>query len=149
MTNISFYHLTCHTLCEALPKLMERAYAAKLKVVVRAATDARVQELDRALWAYDNASFLPHGTDRNEQLDLQPIFITTKTEIPNAATVITLVDNRVDDDIKNFDRCLYLFDGNDPQAVTTAREHWKMFKSEDHQLTYWQQADTGGWQKQG
>jgi DNA polymerase-3 subunit chi len=40
-----------------------------------------------------------------------------------------------------------MFDGNDYEAVTSARARWKTYKAAGHDLTYWQQTDRGGWEK--
>jgi DNA polymerase-3 subunit chi len=42
-------------------------------------------------------------------------------------------------------RCLYLFDGNDPQAVAEARERWRRWRERGALITYWQQTERG-WQ---
>jgi DNA polymerase-3 subunit chi len=40
-----------------------------------------------------------------------------------------------------------MFDGNDAEAVTAARERWRSYKAEGHALTYWQQNARAGWEK--
>ena len=51
MTEIGFYHLTAMPLERALPRLLDRARAADYRIVVRAASEARVQRSRRALVA--------------------------------------------------------------------------------------------------
>lgn len=46
-----------------------------------------------------------------------------------------------------FARAVFLFDGSDQEAVADARLHWKRLKGEGHDLTYWQQAETGRWER--
>jgi DNA polymerase III subunit chi len=146
-TEVNFYHLTRDTLEAALPKLAARAYASGLRTVIRAGDEARVQALDGLLWTFEDDSFLPHGTPRNGHGDLQPIYISSGTEVPNAARLLMLVDGRLDDDINTFDRCFYLFDARDDEQVSRARQAWKQLKSAGVSLTYWQQDDSGRWQK--
>ena len=62
MTEVGFYHLTRSTLDEALPRLLEKAYAAGNRVLVRVGDPERLELLNRALWTYGKESFLPHGT---------------------------------------------------------------------------------------
>ncbi|MFQ5983752.1 MAG: DNA polymerase III subunit chi, partial [Woeseiaceae bacterium] len=38
-------------------------------------------------------------------------------------------------------------DGNDAAALAAAREEWRRLKEAGHDLTYWQQAEDGRWQK--
>jgi DNA polymerase-3 subunit chi len=40
-----------------------------------------------------------------------------------------------------------IFDGNDPDAVDRAREAWKAAKDAGHDATYWQQSDSGRWER--
>jgi DNA polymerase-3 subunit chi len=42
-----------------------------------------------------------------------------------------------------------MFDGNDPEAVQSARDRWKTYKADGHSVTYWRQTDRGGWEKAG
>ena len=37
--------------------------------------------------------------------------------------------------------------GRDETQVTRAREHWKAYKAQGHEVTYWRQTDAGGWEK--
>ena len=34
-----------------------------------------------------------------------------------------------------------------PEQVAAARERWRDYKAAGHPLTYWQQGETGGWEK--
>ncbi len=145
--DVNFYHLTRDKLEAALPKLAARAYTQGLRTVIRAPNEERVQMLDQILWTYEDDSFLPHGTARNGHTDLQPIYISADTDVPNDAKLLMLVDNRLDDDIAAFDRCFYLFDGSDDMQVSAARAAWKQLKSQGVSLTYWQQSDGGKWDK--
>jgi DNA polymerase III subunit chi len=144
---VNFYHLTRDKLETALPKLAARAWTQGLRAIIRAPDDARVQMLDQLLWTFEDDSFLPHGTARNGHADLQPIYITADLDVPNEARLLMLVDNRLDDDLARFERCFYLFDGNDDVQVSAARTAWKQLKSQGLPLTYWQQSDSGKWEK--
>jgi DNA polymerase III subunit chi len=146
-TQVNFYHLTRDTLDTALPRLATRAYTQGLRTIIRAPDEARVQTIDQLLWTFESNSFLPHGTARNGFADLQPIYITADTDVPNDASLLMLVDNRLDDDIERFERCFYVFDGRDEPQVSAARAAWKQLKARGLELTYWQQSDSGKWEK--
>ncbi len=94
MTEVGFYHLTRSTLDEALPRLLEKAYAAGNRVLVRVGDPERLELLNRALWTYGKESFLPHGTRSDGFAEEQPIYLTTQVENPNGATILVLVDGR-------------------------------------------------------
>jgi DNA polymerase-3 subunit chi len=149
MTEIRFYHLTASPLERALPRLLERALAEGYRVLVRAGSEERVAALDAALWTYGEASFLPHGTAQGGNAERQPIFLTAGDDIPNAATMLALVDGAEDARLGEFRRVCYLFDGNDESAVADARRRWREAKEAGHELTYWQQQGSGAWERGG
>ena len=146
MTEVGFYHLRTTPLERALPRLLERAHADGHRIVVLAGSAERVAHLDGLLWTYNEASFLPHGSARDASMARQPIFLTERDENPNGATMLVLVDGARSEHIADFARSCDMFDGNDPAAVEAARKRWTEAKSAGHQLTYWQQTETG-WEK--
>ena len=147
MTEVAFYHLTRSTLEQTLPKLLEKTLAAGKRAVVRAASVARVEALNGALWTVDPASWLPHGSEKDGLGEAQPIWLTDGDDTPNGAQFLFLVDGVIDANLGSYERCFEIFDGADPQAINTARDHWKAYKDQGLELTYWQQTDSGGWQK--
>lgn len=144
---IGFYHLERAPVSEVLPKLLEKASSAGLRVLVRVGSEKAVEEIDQLLWTYDPGSFLPHGTDEQNHQDAQPVLITHKGDALNGAQCVAVLDANIPEDLSAFERCLYIFDGRDAAAVTQARAHWKDFQAQGHDVTYWQQTDQGGWQK--
>ena len=149
MTEIGFYHLTRSPLERALPKLLEKVLASGARAVVRAGSAERAEALSALLWTYDPNSFLPHGSARDGHAESQPVWLTHEDETPNGAGVLVLTDGAVAADVGEFDRCLDLFDGTDPDAVAAARERWKTHKAAGHGVTYWAQNEAGGWEKRG
>lgn len=147
MTQIGFYHLLKLPLDQALPKLLEKAVAAGHRVVVRAANAARVEHLNSRLWTYSEESWLPHGAAEDGEAPLQPIWLTDAEDNPNAAKVLVICDGAAPASLDGFERCLDLFDGNDPDAVQAARERWKAWKAAGHALVYYQQKLNGGWEE--
>lgn len=147
MTDIGFYHLTQTPLERALPQILEKAVASGKRTVVRAGSDERVAFLNALLWTYDPASFLPHGTEREGDPEEQPIWLTAAGDNANGAQILVLTDGVEAADIDGFERCLEMFDGRDPDAVAVARDHWRDYREKGFGLTYWQQSESGGWEK--
>ena len=73
--------------------------------------------------------------------------LTTKPANPNGAAVRFLVDGAAATDLSAYQRAIVLFDGNDPDAVDTARDQWKEAQGEGFEVVYWQQDKEGRWQK--
>lgn len=146
---ISFYHLTLQPLNVALPKLLGKVIEAKMKAVIKVPSAVHMEDLDQALWTFDKASFLPHDTQTSKYKEQQPVYITTEDENPNGAGVLVLTDSAEAASFDSYTRVLEMFDGNNPTAVEAARARWTSYKNDGHDLTYWQQSDTGGWTKKG
>ncbi len=149
MADISFYHLSSSTLEKALAKLLEKTISVGKKAVVLADTSELLASIDTALWTYSPNSFLPHGTNDTNLAEHQPIYLTTTFENPNSATILMVVEGTQIENFKEFDRCLDIFNGMDPQSVEDARRRWTTYKEQGHNLTYWFQNESGSWvQKQ-
>jgi len=145
---VRFYHLQRQPLEAALPRLMERVLEQELRAVIRLPDTARLAAIHSALWTYDPASFLPHGTPEDGNAARQPIYLTTGEERPNNASILVLVDGaQAPSDLSSFTRCLYMFDGNDPDILARARDDWTRFKDLAATLSYWQQKPQGGWEQ--
>lgn len=152
MTDVLFYHLERQSLEQALPILLDLSMQRNWRVVVQAGSPERVKTLDEHLWTYQDDSFMPHGASGDmaaEDAATQPIWLTDSAETPNDAQVLFLVDGADRDEIKQFVRCIYMFDGGDDEAVRQARDKWKSLSDEDYSLTYYQQNHAGKWEKKG
>jgi DNA polymerase-3 subunit chi len=147
MTEIRFYHLTRASLESALPVMLERTLARGQKAVVRTGSEARAEALCGHLWTYKEAGFLPHGTAKDGAGERQPVWLTAGEERPNGAEVLFLTDGAAPAGLEVYELCALLFDGKDPDSLAGARGHWKALKDAGHELTYWQQTDTGSWEK--
>src|SRR4051812_2276672 len=111
VTEIGFYHLTRTGPDQALPALLGRTLAARERAVVLCGSPARVEALDRLLWECKDPDWLPHGTARAGNADLQPIWLTTDEENPNAARFLFLLDGREAAELGAWARVFDLFDG--------------------------------------
>jgi len=146
LAEIGFYHLSSTPLERALPKLLERARTQGHRIVVLAASPERVEQLSAALWTYEEATFLPHGSVRDGNDAEQPIWLTHRGENPNGASLLVLVDGVESEDIGFYARCADLFDGTNAGAVEAARARWRRAREAGHTLTYWQQT-ASGWER--
>ena len=147
MSEVLFYHLQQTSLEQVLPSLLERSLERGWKAVVRVGNPERIEPLCASLWTYRDDSFLPHGTSEDGPLSAQTIALTADEENPNEADVLFLVDGAVVSEIESYQRCVLLFDGRNDDALTAARAHWKDLDETDHDITYWQQNEGGGWEK--
>ncbi|MBF0307169.1 MAG: DNA polymerase III subunit chi [Alphaproteobacteria bacterium] len=145
MTRVSFYHLQRLPLDQALPRLLERIVAQGHRVVVQAGSPERVEALNALLWTWSPDSWLPHGSARDGDAALQPIWLTDQGDNPNGADVLILVDGASPSSYEPYARACDLFDGKDEDALKAARQRWLACKAQGHELIYLQQTEQGGW----
>ena len=148
MTEIRFYHLTRSTIDQALPDLLEKTLSRGWRAHVRVATYERGQELSTHLWTYRKESFLPHGTVKDGQAELQPVWISDEDTNVNGARVLFILNGEGAAGAADYELACEVFDGNDTETVQLARGRWADYKVGGHQLTYWQQGEKG-WTKKG
>lgn len=142
-----FYHLTHWPLERALPPLLEKTLERGWRALVRAGSQERLGDLDQHLWSWSDQSFLPHGLAGDEGAARQPVLLTTGMTNDNEADVLFVVDHAETGDISGFTRTILIFDGRDDDAVASARAEWRRAKENDMQVSYWQQSETGGFEK--
>ncbi len=149
MTEVLFYHLERSSLERVLPELLEKSLERGWRAIVQAGSVERMEALDASLWTYREDAFLPHGTDHHDNPQDQPILLTVETTNQNNAHIRFLVDGAEIDDVSDYTRAIYMFNGLDPDALKKVRTQWKTYKKTDHELTYWAQSETGKWEEKG
>jgi DNA polymerase-3 subunit chi len=142
-----FYHLDRQPLERVLPSLIEKSLERGWRVVVQAVSEERLEALDTVLWTYKDDSFLPHGRSKDGSPERQPVYLTTGDDNPNGAKVRFLVEGTEAKCASDYVRLVYLFDGHDPAALEAARRQWQTSKDAGYAVTYWQQNETGRWEK--
>lgn len=147
MSEIRFYHLQHQSLEQALPALLTKAMGTGKRILVKTSDAARMKAMNEQLWTYRENSFLPHGCSDDDFAQAQPIYITAGDENPNEAKVLILTDGAQSDALDDFDLCCEMLNGRDDVQVTQARARWKEYLDAGHDLTYWQQGESGGWEK--
>jgi len=147
MSEVLFYHLEHQSLEQVLPLLLEKTLERGWRAVVQASSDERIENLSASLWGWRDDAFLPHGDAKEANGEHQPIWLCCDDETPNKANIRFCVDGATARNIQDFERTIYMFDGNDPVALDHARQQWKLLKDSDHEITYWRQANQGKWEK--
>lgn len=147
MVSINFYHLTFTSLDIALPKLLEKIFSSGSRCLLLADSDERIEQLDKLLWTYDAGSFLPHGTEREKEVEFLPILLSTTITNINNAGFLLVTDGRMVDDVSRFERIFDIFDGKNMASVESARNRWKKYKDTGYEISYYKQDERGVWQK--
>jgi DNA polymerase-3 subunit chi len=148
MAEILFFHLQSRPLEQVLPTILDRALSRGQRVVVEVSSQERLSAVDDHLWTYSDESFLPHVTAMEADAASNPVVLTTHAHNPNAAQVRICAEGvRIPDAMQDYERVVLIFDGDDPDALTAAREDWKKARASGLAASYWQQDDTGRWEK--
>ncbi|MBV8167225.1 MAG: DNA polymerase III subunit chi, partial [Alphaproteobacteria bacterium] len=122
---------------------LEKVRELDLRAVVVVGSETKVESLSQALWTYDPASFLAHGSAKDGHAGDQPIWLTDRDENPNGAAVVVLADGATIAAPEVFQRCIEIFDGRDEAATQAARVRYKQAKDAGHTLKYFRQSETG------
>jgi len=74
--------------------------------------------------------------------------LLTTAEAANGATCIMSIDGAsvTAEEVTALDRVCVLFDGDDPDALATARAQWKTLKDAGASAQYWSE-ESGRWEK--
>ncbi|MCF8043737.1 MAG: DNA polymerase III subunit chi [Desulfarculaceae bacterium] len=73
---------------QAAARLAERHWSRGQKVLILASDPAQAEVLDRALWSYEQNSFLPHAQAGGPDQADEPILIATDLANPSQAPVL-------------------------------------------------------------
>lgn len=87
MTSWWFYHLRQRPCEHALAQLLEKCLERGWRAVVEIDDQRQLDALNTALWTYDDAAFLPHGSAADGFAEDQPIYLTLDKDNPNQAAV--------------------------------------------------------------
>lgn len=153
MCEIFFYHLTQSRLEDTLPKLIERSLQRKWRVAVLCGTEGFCAALDTLLWGGAEASFIPHGTEKDLYPQEQPVLLSLDLKNLNKADVCFCTEGVIAPNPQDYQRVCIMFDGNNPEQLAAARAAWKNLKAEQqdgeslYALTYWQQSPQRKWEK--
>lgn len=146
MTEYWFYHLEASTIEAVLPDLLEKTRKRGWRAVVKM-PEARLRDMDSYLWTYQDASFLPHGRDDEPLSDQQPIILTASAQSSEGFECAFLMEGEDMTITPQTERCIVMINGRSQDDVQNARSVWKRLKSENANLSYWQQTDQGRWEK--
>lgn len=142
---VDFYHLTASPLERALPRIAERIVADGGRALIVAAEAERREALDRLLWSYAPASFLPHGQAGSDDDGDQPVLIAGLPAAANGARFVILADGTWRDEALGFDRTFHFFDDD---KVAEARAAWRGLAGRDGvERRYWKQDEGGRWEQ--
>ena len=115
---------------------------------MRGRDPARLNWIDEKLWLGPEDGFLPHGLAGGPHDADQPVLLTSRPDLPNAAACLMVIDGAeaTVPEAAAMERVCVIFDGNDPDAVAQARLQWKALTGAGLAAQYWSE-ESGRWEK--
>lgn len=135
MTRIDFHSKIPDKLQYAC-RLIRKAQAANTKLVVFAADQHQLAELDTLLWTFSEQDFLAHVVADDELAAQTPIILTHDCELPlpHHHALINL-SRRTPEYFARFERMFELV-SNDDQDLIAGRERYKYYQQRGYPLTH-------------
>lgn len=148
MAQIRFYHLMRTSEDMAIASIAAKAFQTGKRVLVRVKDGAQAELINNALWTFKADSFVPHGTAKDGDAELQPVFIGVDGQNVNGAEILILSSAVAHEAMDVFDLRCEMLDGEDEEKILAARARWKEYRAQGLDVSYWQETEQG-WVKKG
>ncbi len=123
--------------CEVLSKIVfrhvEQFYDLGLKVGMLFPLSETMDSFDRSLWTNKQLSFIPHGTEKDPDGELQPVYLATESNFPNFPNVLLCVDCVPSKVV--CDQEVVIF-SSDSDALETIRQYYKSLQNSMHEVSF-------------
>ncbi len=135
MTRIDFYQLdpARHRYDHVVCQLCQKAYDSKQLTLLLTEDLLQGQQLDRALWAFADDSFLPHDTAEIDGLIKTPILIQDDPNPQGDRQVLINLSSKVPEFFAQFERVIELVTDDNKQQ---ARERFSYYKHRGYPLKH-------------
>ena len=117
-------------------RLVRKARAADMRVVVFTRDREQLNALDEALWTFSEQDFLPHVTADDELASQTPIILTDDAEatLPHHQILIN-VSGETPAHFARFER-LFEVISTDEDDLTAGRERYRQYQQRGYPLTH-------------
>lgn len=113
-------------------KLTEKAWTQGHRIFVYTESDQQSRMMDELLWTFRDGSFVPHGLQGDSGTEQQPVVIGHQLPAPlDRDLVINLTTQLVD--TPRMTRLAEIVN-QEPVRKQASREHYRYFKSRQHEL---------------
>jgi DNA polymerase-3 subunit chi len=119
------YLLTC--------RIADKARAAGHRIVVHSDVEEERRHLDRLLWTYRDASFIPHGVIGRDDAGLNPILIGDGAVAVDEHDVLINLGRDVPTFFGRFRRMIECID-HDPEIKQAGRGRFRYYKEHGYPL---------------
>ena len=110
---------------QAAARLAAHHWSAGRRVLILASGPAQAELLDRALWSYEQNSFLPHAQAGATDQAQEPILIATDLANPNQAPVLISAAPLGEMPCADFEHLIQLLPLDDEAGLQVCRDCYK------------------------
>ena len=145
MSEIFFYKLKNSSSELFLTSLIEKSLDNDWNSVVLFDSIERMEEINDLLWSYKETSFLPHGSENDENSKFHRVYLTCKEENPNDSKVIFSIDGLFIKNINSWKRCVYIFNEQNLKVVDQFNLYKNGIDLSKHSYKSFEQDTYGKW----
>ena len=134
-----FYNSSQRDIIADIFWLTEKLYKTRNTILILCKDYENVKIIGDFLWSYRDEAFIPHSIEKEEQVSVYPILITSKIYKDykhNSLLALNgvLVEEKV---CQKFANVYYFFDNQENKEKENARMMWKHFASQNVVCKYW------------
>lgn len=143
---VNLYKIPEANFFKVLPKLLESIVARGNKIVLLATNDEQISSLDDLLWVYNQLSFLPHATYKDELREENPIYITSSEQdnIIKANFIAVISENYIPLNLNAYEKYLFFYN---EQTLNITKERIKKINEMGGVCNFITQDQKGQWIK--
>ena len=134
-----FYNSSRRDIIADIFWLTEKLYKSRNTILICCKDYENVKIIGDFLWAYRDDGFIPHSLEKEDQVSVYPILITSKIDKEyKHNTLLALNGILVEEkDCQKFSNVYYFFDNQENKEKENARIMWKNFVSQNVVCKYW------------
>ena len=134
-----FYNSSQRDIIADIFWLTEKLYKSRNTILICCKDYENVKIIGDFLWAYRDDGFIPHSIEKEDQVSVYPILITSKIDKDyKHNTLLALNGILVEEkDCQKFSNVYYFFDNQENKEKENARIMWKNFVSQNVVCKYW------------
>ena len=134
-----FYNSSQRDIIADISWLTEKLYKARNTILVYCKDYENVKIIDDFLWTYQDDGFIPHSIEKQDQVSVYPILITSKIDKDyEHNTLLALNGVLIEKEVcQKFANVYYFFDNQESKEKENARIMWKNFVSQNVGCKYW------------
>jgi DNA polymerase III subunit chi len=108
-------------------RIVEKAYLADQRVIVRCASSEALARVDDLLWTFGDGSFVPHEAASTASQAQAPVILTTDTLPPGDWSVLVNLTQQLPADWQSYERVAEVLDA-DATTRAAGRDRFRAYR---------------------